>query len=70
MKSDGQSCHKWKLLSSDKAPQNGPIFMRHKMPEFFEKSPLSGVGKQQNFQVTSCLRFVSTNVGFACIESE
>jgi hypothetical protein len=41
-----------------------------KMPEFFEKSPSSGAGKHPDFQVTSCLHFVITNVDFAQIESE
>jgi hypothetical protein len=39
------------------------------MPEFLEKSPLSGVGKHPDFQVTLCLRNVSTDVDFAYIES-
>ncbi len=30
----------------------GPIFISFKMPEFFEKSPLSGAGKHHNFQAT------------------
>ena len=41
-----------------------------KMPEFFEKSPLSGAGKHRDFQVTSCHQNVTTNVNFAYIESE
>jgi hypothetical protein len=52
------------------APQNAPIFMRCKTPEFFEKSPLSKAKKHPDFQVTSCLHFVTTNVDFAYIESE
>ena len=40
------------------------------MPEFLEKSPLSGAGKHRDFQVTLCLQNVSTNVDFAYIESE
>jgi len=40
------------------------------MPEFFEKLPLSGAEKHLDFQVTSCHRFISTNVDFAYIESE
>jgi len=44
--------------------ENGPLVVSCKMPEFFEKSPLSGAGKQPNFQVTLCLRFVSTDVKF------
>jgi hypothetical protein len=40
------------------------------MPEFFEKSPLSGAEKHRNFQVTSCHQNVSTDVDFAYIESE
>jgi hypothetical protein len=40
------------------------------MPEFFEKSPLSGAEKQPDFQVTSCHHFVTTNVDFAYIEFE
>jgi hypothetical protein len=35
-----------------------------KMPEFFEKSPLSGAVKHHNFQVTLCLKNDSTNVKF------
>jgi len=31
------------------------------MPEFFEKSPLSGAGKHPDFQVTSCHHFVTTD---------
>jgi hypothetical protein len=50
--------------------KKSPIFVNCKMPEFFKKSPLSGAGKHPDFQVTSCLRFVSTNVDFAYIESE
>jgi hypothetical protein len=33
-------------------------------------SPLSGAGKHPDFQVTSCLQNVTTNVDFAYIESE
>jgi len=40
------------------------------MPEFFEKSPLSGAGKHPDFQVTYSYHFISTNVDFAYIESE
>jgi hypothetical protein len=40
------------------------------MPEFFGKLPLSGAEKHPDFQVTSCLQNVSTNVDFAYIESE
>jgi hypothetical protein len=40
------------------------------MPGFFEKSHLSGAGKHPDFQVTSCHHFDTTNVDFACIESE
>jgi len=40
-----------------------------KMSEFFEKQPLSGSGKQLDFQVTLCRHFVSTNVDFAYAES-
>ncbi len=43
--------------------------MSCKMPEFFEKSPLSGTEKHPDFQVTSCHHFDSTNVDFAYIES-
>ncbi len=32
--------------------------------------PFSGAGKHPDFQVTSCLRFVSTDVDFAYIKSE
>ncbi len=41
-----------------------PIFMSCKMPEFFKKSPLSGAEKHPDFQVTVCLRFVTTNAKF------
>jgi hypothetical protein len=41
-----------------------------KTPEFLENSPLSGVIKHHNFQVTSCLHFVTKIVDFAYIESE
>ena len=41
-----------------------------KIPEFFEKSPLSEAKKHPDFQVTSCHQNVSTNVDFAYIESE
>ena len=34
------------------------------------KSPLSGAKKHPDCQVTSCLRFVTTNANFAYIESE
>ena len=44
--------------------------MSNKMPEFFEKSPLSGAGKHRNFQVTLCLHFDTTDADFAYIESE
>ena len=54
----------------DRFPQNGPIFVHLKIPEFFENSPLSGAGKHPDFQVTSCLHFDTTNVNFAYIESE
>jgi hypothetical protein len=49
---------------------NALIFIRYKMPEFFEKSTLSGAGKHPDFQVTSCHHFDTTNVDFAYIESE
>ncbi len=42
----------------------------YKTSAFFEKSHLSGAGKHPDFQVTSCLHFVTTNVDFAYIESE
>ncbi len=32
--------------------------------------PLSGAGKHHNFQVTSCLHFVTTDADFAYIKSE
>jgi len=41
-----------------------------KIPEFFEKSPLSGAAKLPDFTVTSCHHFDTTNVDFAYIESE
>jgi hypothetical protein len=53
-----------------KHSQNSPIFDSYRMPEFFEKSPLSKAEKHPNFQVTSCHQNVSTNVVFAYIESE
>jgi len=73
------------MLENRKALQNGRaffyvycinpssntlIFIRYKMPEFFEKSPLSGSEKYPNFQVTSSYYFVTTNVDFVYIESE
>jgi hypothetical protein len=51
-------------------PQNGPIFLSCKIPELFEKSPFSEVGKHHDFQVTSCLHFVTTIANFAYIKSE
>lgn len=42
-----QSCCKWKLLNSNKAPLKQPHFLELKMPEFFENS---------------CLHFDSTNL--------
>jgi hypothetical protein len=53
-----------------KHPKNSPIFPSCKMPEFFEKSPLSGAKKHPDFQVTSCLHFDSTNADFAYIKSK
>ncbi len=50
--------------------QNGRIFLSCKMPELFEKSPLSGAEKHSNFQVTSCHQNDSTAADFAYIESE
>ena len=41
-----------------------------KIPEFFEKSHLSGAGKHPDFQVTSCLHFDTTYANFAYIASE
>jgi hypothetical protein len=41
-----------------------------KTPEFLKKRPLSRAGKHPDFQVTLCIHFVTTNVDFACIESE
>ena len=40
------------------------------MSEFFEKPLLSGAGKHPDFQVTVCLRFVTTNVKSIYIKSE
>jgi len=40
------------------------------MPEFFEKTPLSGAEKHPDFQVTSCHQNDTTNVNFAYIKSE
>jgi len=56
-----------KLLRSDEIFE---VRESCKIPEFSEKSPLSGAEKHRNFQVTSCHPFVSTNVDFAYIESE
>ena len=53
-----------------KHSQNSPIFDSYKMPEFFEKSPLSGAEKYLDFQVTLCHHFDTTNVNFAYIKSE
>ncbi len=50
--------------------KKGPIFIIYKIPEFFEKSPLSGAEKSPDFQVTLCLQNDTTNVDFAYIESE
>ena len=58
------------VMSWAKCERNGPIFSSCKMPAFLEKSPLSCAKKYPNFQVTSCLHFVTTNVDFAYIESE
>ncbi len=44
--------------------------MHREISEFLEKSPLSEAGKHPDFQVTSCLHFVTTNVDFTYIESE
>jgi hypothetical protein len=44
--------------------KNGPIFASYKMPEFFDKSPLSGAEKHPDFQVTSCHQNVTTDVKF------
>jgi hypothetical protein len=44
--------------------------MSCKIPEFFEKSPLSEAEKHPDFQVTSCHHFDTTNVDFTYIESE
>ena len=41
-----------------------------KIPEFFEKLPLSEAKKYPDFQVTSCYHFDTTNVDLAYIESE
>jgi hypothetical protein len=43
---------------------DAPIFASGKMSKFFEMSPLSGAGKHPDFQVTSCLHFVNTDVKF------
>ncbi len=58
------------MMSRILEPVKGPIFMSSRMSGVFEKSPLSGAEKYPDFQVTSCLRFVTTNVNFAYIESE
>jgi len=49
---------------------NNPFISSCKIPEFFDKSPLSGAEKHSDFQVTSCHHFVTTNADFAYIESE
>ena len=49
---------------------NGLIFVYCKISEFYKNPPLSGAKKHPDFQVTRCLRFVTTNVDFAYIESE
>jgi len=53
-----------------KHSQNSPIFDSYKMPEFLEKSSLSGAEKHPDFPVTSCLQNVTTNVNFTYIEFE
>ncbi len=58
------------LNRPETTPKYSPIFASYKTSEFFKKSPLSGAEKYPDFQVTSCLRFVTTNVNFAYIESE
>jgi len=50
--------------------RNDSILPKCKMPEFFEMLPLSGVEKHPDFQLTSCLHFVTTNVNFTYIKSE
>ena len=50
--------------------KNNSIFASCKMPEFFITSPLSEAKKHPDFQVTSCLQNVTTDVDFAYIESE
>jgi hypothetical protein len=44
--------------------KNNSIFANCKMPEFFITSPLSRAEKHPDFQVTSCLQNVSTNIKF------
>jgi len=58
------------LIKLRKNMENSSILVSCKMPEFFEKSPLSEAEKQPDFQVTSCHHFDSTNVDFAYVESE
>ncbi len=50
---------------------NSPVFVSCKIPEFFEMSPFSEAEKHPYFQVTRCLRNVSTeDINFTYIESE
>jgi len=54
----------------DKTEQkNASFFKICKIPDFSTKSLPSEAEKHQNFQVTSCHHFVTTNVDFACVES-
>jgi hypothetical protein len=55
------------IIFMRRACDNSPIFLSCKMPEFSKKSLLSGAGKHPDFQVTSCLQNVSTNVNFAYV---
>ena len=55
---------------ANQAHTKGTLPTSGKISEFFEKPPLSEAEKHPYFQVTSCLRFVTTNVDFVYIESE
>jgi hypothetical protein len=60
-----RSCHHISRTGQHKISlQNSSIFMSCKMPEFFENLHLSEAGKHPDFQVTSCLQNVTTEVKF------
>ena len=62
--------NKYRTISIDGAYVSDSISASYKMSEFFEKSPLSGVEKHGDLQVTSCLQNVSAHTNFARSESE